>query len=51
LTLLIRQFPSTDFILKHNGYEVISVQPGRKQEISAAASTQIGTSNNSQNST
>jgi hypothetical protein len=54
LTLLIRQFPSTDFILKHNGYEVISVQPARKDEMSAVATTaaaylsQTGTSNNNQ---
>jgi hypothetical protein len=54
LTLLIRRFPSTDFIIKHNGYEVISVQPARKDEISGVATTtaaslsQIGTSNNNQ---
>jgi hypothetical protein len=54
LTKLIRQFPSTNFILKHNGYEVTSVQPARKDEMSAAAAnaaarlSQTGTSNNNQ---
>ena len=37
LTLLIRQFPSTDFILEHDGHVVISVRPARKDEMSAAA--------------
>jgi hypothetical protein len=52
LTKLIRHFPSTDFILRHNGYEVTSVQPARKDEMSAVATTaaaylsQTGTSNN-----
>lgn len=47
LTLLIRQFPTSDFILNHNGYEVTSVQPASKDEMSAAADarlSQTGTS-------
>lgn len=48
LTKLIRQFPSTDFILKHNGYEVTSVQPARNEMSAAAYLSQTGTSNNNQ---
>ena len=47
LTKLIRQFPTLDFILNHNGYEVTSVQPASKDEMSAAADarlSQTGTS-------
>jgi hypothetical protein len=36
---LIRQFPSTDFILEHDGHAVISVRPASKDEMSAAAAT------------
>jgi hypothetical protein len=50
LTKLIRQFPTTDFILTHDGYEVTSVQPASKDEMSAAADArlpQTGTSGTS----
>lgn len=49
LTKLIRQFPGTDFILKHNGYEVTSVQPAKNGEMSAAPDlSQTGTINTNQ---
>jgi hypothetical protein len=37
LTLLIRQFQSTDFILEHDGHAIVSVRPAREDEMSAVA--------------